>query len=228
MTILEPEHHESLRANLHEYALGTLDGRARSELAEHVRQCNECARELAYLNVAVDALLALPGGAEPPVGFESAVMERIRLARPRARPRIRPLAYAAAALVLIAGVVGWVVEGRNSPSRSTPVMAERALVANGHRVGAVYVYTGTPTWMFVNVDDASAPSTIRCIVITSSNARRTIGTYDLVAGRGGWGTSVPVAFSKIRGLELTSTSGTVIARLADATWTRTSSGAQPW
>ena len=229
MTILDPQRHEALRANLHEYALGTLDGRDRGELAGHVNGCAECARELADLNVTVDALLALPGGAEPPVGFESKVMERIRLARPPALRRSRrPLAFAAAALVVV-GALGWAVAHRGSAApHVTPIMAERALVANGRRVGAVYVYTGTPTWMFVNVDDANAPSTIRCVVITSSRSRRTVGTYALVEGRGGWGTSVPVAFSKLRGLELTSTSGTVIARLADTSWASASSGAPPW
>ena len=229
MTILDPEHHEALRANLHEYALGTLDGRARGELAGHVDQCAECAKELTELNQAVDTLLALPGGAEPPVGFETKVMERIRLARPRTLQRLRPVAYAAAAIVIVLSAVGWAVEHRDSSSsHPTPIMAERALVANGARVGAVYVYTGTPTWMFVKVNDAHAPATVRCVVITSSNARRTIGTYALVAGRGGWGASVPVAFSKMSGLELTSTSGTVIARLADTKWSSVSARTQPW
>ena len=229
MTILDPERHESLRTKLHEYALGTLDGRDRGELADHVSRCTECAHELAALNMAVDALLALPGSAEPPVGFESKVMEKIRLAGSRAPSHLRPMASVAAALVIVVGVVVWaLVGGEATPPRSTPAMAERALIANGHRVGAVYVYTGSPTWMFVNVDDANAPTTIRCVIITSTNARRTVGTYKLLEGRGGWGTSVPVAFAKMRGLELTSTSGTVIARLADGAWTSASSGTQPW
>ena len=43
----------------------------------------------------------------------------------------------------------------------------RALIAGALHVGVVYTYAGRPVWMFVSVDLAHGPSTMRCVVETA-------------------------------------------------------------
>jgi hypothetical protein len=216
--------HDEYKADLAEHSLGILDGRARAELLAHVEGCEECAAEMAELTATVDALLHVPAGAEPPVGFESRVIERIRASRPAVigRRRASPvLLSAAAAVVALAFGVGWMLDHvttTSSPVQAVGKMEQRSLQAAGHDVGLVYAYTGQPSWMFVTVDAPKAPSLVRCVVVTKSGQRDFVGTFALVGGKGDWGTALPVPLSSVRGIVLTTTSGTVVARLADTPW----------
>jgi hypothetical protein len=216
--------HDEYKADLAEHSLGILDGRARAELLAHVEGCEECAAEMAELTATVDALLHVPAGAEPPVGFESRVIERIRASRPAVigRRRASPvLLSAAAAVVALAFGVGWMLDHvttTSSPVQAVGKMEQRSLQAAGHDVGLVYAYTGQPSWMFVTVDAPKAPSLVRCVVVTKSGQRDFVGTFALVGGKGDWGTALPVPLSSVRGIVLTTTNGTVVARLADTQW----------
>jgi hypothetical protein len=215
--------HDEYKADLAEHSLGILDGRARAELLAHVEGCEECAAEMAELTATVDALLHVPAGAEPPV-FESRVIERIRASRPAVigRRRASPvLLSAAAAVVALAFGVGWMLDHvttTSSPVQAVGKMEQRSLQAAGHDVGLVYAYTGQPSWMFVTVDAPKAPSLVRCVVVTKSGQRDFVGTFALVGGKGDWGTALPVPLSSVRGIVLTTTNGTVVARLADTPW----------
>jgi hypothetical protein len=179
---------------------------------------------MAELTATVDALLHVPAGAEPPVGFESRVIERIRASRPAVigRRRASPvLLSAAAAVVALAFGVGWMLDHvttTSSPVQAVGKMEQRSLQAAGHDVGLVYAYTGQPSWMFVTVDAPKAPSLVRCVVVTKSGQRDFVGTFALVGGKGDWGTALPVPLSSVRGIVLTTTNGTVVARLADTPW----------
>lgn len=223
MTNSDIRSHDEYKADLAEHTLGILDGRARAELLAHVEGCEECAAEMAELTATVDALLHVPAGAEPPVGFESRVIERIRASRPAVigRRRTSPAwLSAAAAVVVLAFGVGWTLDHvtTSSPVQAVGTMEQRSLQAAGHDVGLVYAYTGQPSWMFVTVNAPTAPGLVRCVVITKSGQRAFVGTFTLVGGKGDWGTALPVSISSVRGIELTTTSGTVVARLADTKW----------
>jgi hypothetical protein len=224
MTNSDIRSHDEYKADLAEHTLGILDGRARAELLAHVEGCEECAAEMAELTATVDALLHVPAGAEPPVGFESRVIERIRASRPAVigRRRASPvLLSAAAAVVALAFGVGWMLDHvttTSSPVQAVGKMEQRSLQAAGHDVGLVYAYTGQPSWMFVTVDAPKAPSLVRCVVVTKSGQRDFVGTFALVGGKGDWGTALPVPLSSVRGIVLTTTNGTVVARLADTPW----------
>jgi hypothetical protein len=220
MTTNDTARHERLREGLAEQALGTLDGRARAELLDHVAQCPECAAELEGLAGAVDALVLVVPGHEPPVGFESSVMARIRAgAAPRVAPRRRVLAVAAIVAVLAAFGAGWAASGATdgTATRSGHV-ASRPFAAQGRTVGAAYVYTGAPAWMFVAVDLPGAPSTAGCVVVGTDGTRHDLGTFPLIAGKGAWGATLPVSYSSLRQVLLTSPSGEVVARLRPSHW----------
>src|SRR5205085_4707552 len=102
-----------------------------------------------YVEVA-DELLLLAVSAEPPVGFETAVMARIDRA-PLHRHRYRTVALLAAAAVLLVGL-GLVVGRANAPS--TPADAELAVslrTASGRAVGTAVVHDGNPGWIFATM-----------------------------------------------------------------------------
>lgn len=222
--------HDRYRADLAEHALGILDGRDRADLLAHVATCTECSENLQGLTASTDSLLHLPVGAEPPVGFESRVMERIKIEKLSPAPRDRRLGVLlslAAAIVLFSFGVGWATNDLATRPATRPAASggieQRALQSSGHTVGLVYAYTGRSSWMFVTLDAPGAPASVNCVVITKDGERRYIGTFRLAAGKGAWGTPLPVTFRSVRNVELTSMTGSVVARLASGLWTSVSS-----
>ena len=65
--------------DLAELALGTLTGRERVVALSHLESCARCSAEVEELSAAADQLLHLAPSAEPPVGFEAGVFERLGL-----------------------------------------------------------------------------------------------------------------------------------------------------
>ncbi len=223
MTTDDDTIHDAMRASLPELALDILDGRQRATVMSHVDSCEECADELRALSATADALVLVPIAVDPPLGFESRVIERIRRSDPPvAFGRLRTLRLAAAAAaILVAFGVGWTLERVTStPSHATTSgpFVERSLTASGKTVGSVYVDTGQPSWMFVSLNAPGAPSRIRCEVITSSGRRDVIGSFSLVAGHGAWAKALPMPWSSVRTVEITTTSGVRIATLGASTW----------
>ncbi|HEY8081065.1 MAG TPA: hypothetical protein VIE15_03165 [Acidimicrobiales bacterium] len=219
--------HAHLRAQVADQALGILDGRGRAELLAHVEQCPECADELESLTAAADALVRLAPGHEPPVGFESRAVDQMRAASPGHARRRAPLLAAVAASVLVAFGLGWtahVASSRPTTRVAAGQVAERDLAGSGHTVGAAYVYTGSPSWMFITVSLPGAPSAVRCTVVTTSGHRHVVGTFALASGRGVWGAPLPVSFTSVRSIELATANGTVVARLANGAWSDASGG----
>ncbi|HVB70580.1 MAG TPA: hypothetical protein VND83_03635 [Acidimicrobiales bacterium] len=219
MTSNDQFSHDVLRESLAECALGVLDGRQRAAVMAHVETCEECESELRALSATSEALVTVPVAQDPPLGFESRVMDRIRYSdAPVALRRWRPLQLAAAAAVLVAAIgVGWTLDH----ATSTPVtknalrsnIVERSLVSNGRTIGAVYVDTARPSWMFVSIDAPGAPSRIRCEVITNSGRHDLVGTFWLSGGYGAWGKTLDVPWSAVRTVEISTTSGVRIATL---------------
>jgi len=67
-----------LKDELAELALGLLCGTGRAALLEHVRSCRSCWAELRDLETAAEALLLCAPEADPPIGFEQCVLDRIQ------------------------------------------------------------------------------------------------------------------------------------------------------
>jgi hypothetical protein len=221
--------HENYQADIPEYVLGVLDGRARAELLAHLEGCEECSDEVQSLAVTADALLYVPVGAEPPIGFESRVLQRIAAKDSTPRRRTGWLLAAAVAILIASSGIGWAVSHASAPSQPSQSAAgpfeQHYLSADGNHVGLVYAYAGSPAWMFVDVDAPNAPSSVRCVVITKSGTQDLIGNFALTNGKGAWGAALPVSFSSVRNVELTSPSGTVIAAFSPSSW---SSSSKQW
>lgn len=107
-----------------ELALGVLAGRERADALAHAEGCDACRETVRRLTLTGEKLAELLPAAEPPPGFETAVMARVgvaplarrrfaprpglpRLGLPRLAPR-RLLAAAAVTLAVVAaGLGGW-------------------------------------------------------------------------------------------------------------------------
>lgn len=215
--------HEELTAGIAEEALGVLDGRARAELLAHAEGCPTCAQELASLSEAADTLVYLAPGSDPPVGFETRTLERIRSSAPMRRlPRRRAWTLAAAGCVALAFGLGWVThvsaKAAPRPSLAAGYVVQRGLSEGNLSVGEAYVYTGHPTWMLISVALPGDPNAVRCTVLTIDGRRHDLGKYALAAGSGDWAAPLPVPLNDIRDIQLATTSGDVVARLSSTPW----------
>ncbi|MDE3064258.1 MAG: zf-HC2 domain-containing protein [Acidobacteriota bacterium] len=216
--------HDAIRDALPECALGILDGRERAMVMGHVESCESCAEELLTLTTTADSLVHLPVAVDPPLGFESRVMERITRSSAPVIERRRRILQWAAALALVAGAIGagWAVGrtvagGPPAKSADAPVI-ERSLVAGQRTVGSVWVDTGPTSWMFVSLDLPGATATVRCEIVTTSGHRDLVGTYALETGHAAWGTALSVPWSSVKTVEITSASGARLATLAATSW----------
>ncbi|MEO9181068.1 MAG: zf-HC2 domain-containing protein [Acidimicrobiales bacterium] len=217
--------HDDYRDALAEFALGILDGRQRAGLLAHITTCPECAQNVRELADASDALLHVPLSAEPPLGFESRFIDRIRSSQPEmSRWTLRAWTSLAAAAVLVAvsfGIGGTLDRGHSHAPAANPVtlgnMDQRSLELNGRNVGSLLAYRGSPSWMYVTLGVPGSLSSVRCTIITKSGVRHFIGTFALKNGEGSWGTSLPVAFTSVRNVQLTTPRGGVVANLAPGT-----------
>src|SRR5579872_2351283 len=172
---------------LPQLALGVLTGRERARALAHVESCPRCAEELEQLSRAADAVVQAGPEAEPPMGFEVRLFERMGVADVRHRHRFGIPRWAMGALSAAAAVIALAVALSLSLSSSAPPSPFAApaggvvtanLVAHGAVVGRVAVHAGAHPWMSMMLVDSSAQGTVRCVVVTSDGVRHQVGTFD--------------------------------------------------
>lgn len=203
--------------DLTEFALGSVTGRRRSEILAHVSHCARCSIELEQLALASDALLQLAPESEPPIGFETRVVERMRDSvepRPR-RMRRMVMATAAAVAVLLLGIgLGVLVTsdlGSEHDPHQTANLASASLVANGTVLGKLYVSPGSPPWMFMTVDGGVWAGNVTCQITTTNGKIETVGRFRLSRGYGAWAVPLHLSVGKISAARLVDASGNVLA-----------------
>jgi hypothetical protein len=208
---------------LSELALGVLTGRERVRALAHVESCPRCAEELEQLSRAADAVVEAAREAEPPVGFEVRLFDRMGVADVRRKNRRRPPRWAVGALSAAAVVVALVVGLSLGLSSSTPPGPSAAaahgvvtadLVEHGTVVGRVATHGGSQPWMSMMLIDSSAHGTVHCIVVTSDGVSHQVGTFVAWKGYGAWVAPLHVDPNDIRSAEVVAPSGTVIATAA--------------
>ena len=191
------------RPLLAELATGAVTGQERAAVLRHVAACPPCRSELAELTKAVDALLLLTPVAEPPPGFESAVVARIgRDPRP-ARHRVwvarqRRMAGLVAAVVIAAALGAGAVWLRTADDRALAdqtrhTLAEadgrylqvaRLTTDAGTTVGTVFMYEGNPSWLLVSVSSAPADGAYEVRLVHGDGISYTIGACQIAGGSG--------------------------------------------
>ena len=221
-----------------ELALGALTGRERADALAHLDRCEACRENVRRLTMTGEELFGLLPACEPPPGFEIGVMARIGLIAPSPAvgPRIgrmfhrggnadgqtgrgwagatrRMLAVAAVTLAVVgAGLAGgWGLRFAASPPARSP-LSSAALTSASHRaVGMIYVYDGSPGWLYMSVDLGSGNETVACRVAGADGHVTTVGSFRLAGGYGAWGGPDPGDDSLLTRAWLVSADGTVLA-----------------
>lgn len=219
---------EDVRELAPELALEIAIGEERDVALRHLRDCPGCRRLVAELSTVGDELLLLAPSHEPPLGFESRVLEALgesrepaRRERPPVRRRWLVTAAATAALVLGAALgavsvfVASVDERRLAESYLAVLsegqgsfFAAAALQASEGRAGTVFGYEGRPSWIVITLEPPLEEERVFRV-----EARTQDGRYlDLGdAALGGevrvWGGRIPVELSTVLDVRVVASDG---------------------
>jgi hypothetical protein len=216
-----------------ELALGVLTGRERAQAIAHLDRCDACRENVRQLTETGEGLLGLLPSSEPPAGFESRVVARLeaagqRRARPatgRPRPKLtlpkltrRMLTTAAVVLAAAAaGLGGWGLRGATSSPgagniRTAASVYSAPLTTASHlTAGTVYLYDGSPRWMYMSVNIGSVNGTVMCQLVQRDGHITTLGLFQLNGGNGYWASPDHIDPDDVTGARVTTTNGTVLA-----------------
>jgi len=208
---------EAIADDLTELALGTLAGRRRSEVLEHVGSCERCRIELDQLAVVVESVQQLAPRVQPPLGFEVRVVEKFRAtanSRHRRRRRVASLGAVAAVTLLAFGfgtVVAPEASDRKESAGSEVVKAD--FRAGGEDMGDLFVSSGSPGWVVVTIHDETDDlrGTVTCNVILAGGQVETVGVFEVTGEYGAWSAPLPTSGGDVRSAQLIDSNGTVVA-----------------
>lgn len=209
---------DAISDDLIEFALGTLSGRSRSLVLDHLETCAHCNAESESLADVADTLLWLAPEAEPPLGFETRVIERFRGSDAELRVvRRRRVSLFAVAAMLVAvlgvgvGVVATSQGGANHPS-ATPRPSTGRLTLDGHVLGEVTISSGNPSWMIMDVDTGKLSGVVWCEVTFANGRSETVGKFAISHGYGSWIAPIKASGSDVRSARIVNEHGTVLAQ----------------
>jgi hypothetical protein len=222
-----------------ELALGVLTGRERAQAIAHLDRCDACRENVRQLTETGEGLLGLLPSSEPPAGFESRVTARLeaagqhraqpgpgqprpKLTRPKlTRPKLTRRMLTTAAVVLAAaaaGLGGWGLRGTapapstTSSSTTQSMLHAAALTTASHRtIGKIFLYDGSPGWLYMNVDTGSGNGAVVCQLEGRDGSVITIGSFWLTGGYGHWGSPEPLPPGAVTGARLTTADGEALA-----------------
>ncbi|HEX3946256.1 MAG TPA: zf-HC2 domain-containing protein [Acidimicrobiales bacterium] len=216
---------QAIHDDLAALATGTLTGRERAAVLDHLEHCPYCVAELEELSAVADELMTLVPEVAPPDGFAERTVALMKaepkLVRPPARQPAfrRVLAVAAAVVVLALGVgIGAVIaspgstgSGGNGSSGGRSGVRTAALQSTSGAQGTVVLAGDHPGWMVMTVDDSSTWGTVTCRVTLADGSHRVVGRFAMSSGYGSWTARLPVPSSSVRSVHLVGHGGAVIA-----------------
>lgn len=205
-------------ARLHELgpelALGVLSGRERAQAVAHLQDCPSCEQHVRELSVIGDRLVLLAPSAEPPVGFEQRVLDRLGLPERRRPWRRRWVAAAALLLALGLAAGGWVLHATLDAERGFTSVASNgttaALTDEGTRVGEVFLYSDRRSWLYVEVSSPKVSGTVLCQARLTDGRTVTVGTFPVSAGTGQWAVPAPVTADRLAEVRLLAEDGSIV------------------
>ena len=209
-----------------ELALGIVEPPERDLLVAHAASCRRCGPELESMAGIADRLSALAPSAEPPVGFEvRAVEAMVGASTGAAPPRRRTRWLVAAALVLLAGVVGAALARSNHADDTRLAALDRVGVSsarsgvlvdgagNGH--GSVLLTDGTRTQLTMTLAGLDE-GVYRCSIRHADGTVTEVASWPIdQGGSGTW--TVPVTGALLDAVRTAPESLTVVISEADGT-----------
>ena len=78
-------------------------------------------------------------------------------------------------------------------------------------VGKVFLYQGSPRWLYMSVDMPSGDGTVLCQVVSRDGHVTTVGSFRLADGHGYSGSPATGAPGRLTSARLVTTNGTVLA-----------------
>jgi hypothetical protein len=199
---------------LPELALGTISGEDRARALEHLGSCHRCTDELRKLNELSDELLLLAPSAEPPLGFESLVVDRLGVDGRNWRQLKGSLIAAAALLLLLLSSSATYFVGRGDRdladryretlriANGKYVAAHRITNENGERVGYIFGYQGSPSWIFCVVSTRRSTMTYEVEVSSEDGRTWELGETHTNQSEATWGGSLPIPLHDVEEIRL--------------------------
>lgn len=207
---------EQLLEDAAELALGIADAESRARAIAHVEQCSSCRQHLSRLRELTEGLASLSPAIDPPNGFESAVLTRLRSARATDDPEPlggkpshrmpRALAFVILAALLAFGgfLGGGVAKHRGERLMSAP------LVEGGTDVGQVVVSTGPRPWVSMAITVPGLKGKVRCELEERDGTPLPVGSFSLTDGYGYWAAPIPEPSSPIVSARVVGTRDSVL------------------
>ncbi|GAA1694960.1 zf-HC2 domain-containing protein [Kribbella yunnanensis] len=167
------------------YALDALDAAERREVDEHLATCAECQAELAELEEMKEFLGEVPPEAfldGPPEDGDLLLQRTLREVRETAKPvrqknQWKPWLLVAAAVVLVAGVLGGgVLIGRQTVDQAdAPVPGSRQVTATDAATGTTMATTVEPRegWAWIQVKITGLKPGAECVMLVTDKAGKT-------------------------------------------------------
>ncbi len=130
---------------------------------------------------------------------------------PAGRTR-RALALAAVTLAVVAaGLGGWGLRPGTPAPAGAPLSSAALLSASHQATGKVFLYQGSPRWLYMSVYLPTGNGTVICQVESRGGHITTVGSFRLTGGRGYWGNPVPPTQGPLTGARLVGPGGAVLA-----------------
>jgi hypothetical protein len=213
----QPGQCEMIADELTELAFGTLSGRRRSEVLDHVGSCEPCRAELEQLSIVVEALQQLAPRVQPPLGFELRLAERLQAnatPRPRRYRRVGVLSAVAVVVVMLAFGLGALVapgagNGKGQSSGTNLVTAN--FTSRGQVIGELQLPAGSPAWMLVTIHGGGWQGTVTCEVTLAGGQVETVGAFKLSGEYGAWAAPLPSTAGQVRSARLIASNGRILA-----------------
>jgi hypothetical protein len=208
---------DEIRELAPELALGTVTGDERARALEHLAGCPQCRAIVQEMSDVSDELLLAAPALEPPVGFESRMMERYRFGHQK-KPRRVAMLLAAAAVLLAAGGGGTYLALRSNidfanhyrrvfAAAQGEYFASSPLYSGDRPLGQAFAYQGSPSWVFVVLDGANTAHRYNVKLVTRNGREIPLGSFTRTPGTTSWGRALPVDLRSVWTVRLTPDTG---------------------
>jgi Putative zinc-finger len=208
---------EEVRKLAPELALGITTGDERARTLAHLARCPDCRQYVSDLSGVADEVLLLAPAQEPPGGFEGRVLQRITEVDSRKPLRTSKLFVAVAAAVVAAAVAigGVLFATREDRELAASLRADleeadgdyfgvKALRnPDGFKDGVVFAYEGSPSWIFLDMNEDMESGTYSAEVEMEDGTTHTLGSpFELGADKAWWASALPVTLHDVTFLRI--------------------------